>query len=394
VTGVWRVLALIQWLVFIRLVARLARVIYARPAPGCVTTAHDTGRVTVTVPVLNEVERLEPCLVDLERQGSLVHEIIVVDGGSTDGTQELVERHAARDSRMRLLDAPPRPSGWNGKAWGLQSGLESARPDSEWIVTVDADVRMRPDATSFSTGLARDHDWSAMSLATSQVTSTAGLSLLHPAMLTTLVYRFGIPGAGRTSLADVQANGQFAVYRRNDLDRLGGFARVRNSICEDVTLAREFHAAGLSVGFVESGDLARTEMHRDGWDCWRNWPRSLPLRDRFTVWSSPLRLAEAAIAQALPLPVMLMTMVVPGLPPSLRLSSLALVMTRLGVLAGTRRAYVSPGWTYWLSPLSDLAVYGAIFASLLRRRHVWRGQELETADFKSTSTKAGELRCV
>jgi len=49
---------------------------------------------------------------------------------------------------------------------------------------------------------------------------------------------------------------------------------------------------------------------------------------------------------------------------------------RIGVLAGTRRAYRNPAWTYWLSLLADLPVAAALIASALRRRHTWRGRAL------------------
>ena len=50
-------------------------------------TSSEHEQVSVIVPVLNERTRLEPCLDGLIAQGREVAEIIVVDGGSDDGTQ-------------------------------------------------------------------------------------------------------------------------------------------------------------------------------------------------------------------------------------------------------------------------------------------------------------------
>src|SRR4051794_41608475 len=82
------------------------------------------GGITVIVPVLDERNRLAACLDGLLVQGAEVAEILVVDGGSRDGTPELVGAYRARDCRVRLLDASPVPVDWNGKPWGLQVGLE------------------------------------------------------------------------------------------------------------------------------------------------------------------------------------------------------------------------------------------------------------------------------
>ena len=85
---------------------------------------------TVLIPVLNEAARLEPCLAGIAASGPVVAEILVIDGGSTDGTQALIADWAKRDSRIGLIDASPVPADWNGKAWGLHVGLEQSSPAS------------------------------------------------------------------------------------------------------------------------------------------------------------------------------------------------------------------------------------------------------------------------
>jgi dolichol-phosphate mannosyltransferase len=81
----------------------------AQPGPSA-------GTVAALVPVLDERLRLGPCLEGLLAQPPSLVQIVVSDGGSTDGTQELVRSYAARDARIRLIDASPVPAGWNGKA--------------------------------------------------------------------------------------------------------------------------------------------------------------------------------------------------------------------------------------------------------------------------------------
>jgi dolichol-phosphate mannosyltransferase len=370
-----RLVALIQLMSLVRLGVRLARGVGARSIAPRAVTQNQAEPISIIVPVLNEVDRLEPCLGGLLAQEGPVLEILIVDGGSDDGTRELVRSAGARSQRLRLVDAPPRPNGWNGKAWGIQCGLLAADPQACWIATVDADVRLAPAAVTSAVDFAAEGGYATLSVATRQLTRTPGLSMLHPAMLATLVYRFGIPGSRPRTIMDVQANGQFAIYWRRELERLGGFERARASICEDVTMAREFFSAGLAAGFAEAGDLARTEMHRDALDCIRNWPRSLPVRDQHVLWSSPLRVLEAASTQAFPLLVTIAGLFF-DLPRTLRIVNLALLVARVGTLFGTRRAYVAPSWTYWLSPLLDILAYGAIFMSLARRQQSWRGQRL------------------
>jgi dolichol-phosphate mannosyltransferase len=346
-------------------------------APGGPPAAE---RTAIVVPTLNESARLTPCMECLLAQGPEVAEILVVDGGSSDGTQALVRQFAARDARVRLLDASPVPDGWNGKAWGLDYGARRVAPDLPWILTVDADTRPAPGLARALLAYGMRSSDAAFSIAARQDIRSAGEGLLHPSLLTTLVYRFGPPGRATRRVSEAQANGQCFLFRRAPLETVGGFAAVRESICEDVTIARLLVASGYAVGFYEAGDLIRTRMY-EGWrETWSNWTRSLPMRDRYFGAAGVVGLLEVTFAQALA-PWTLLALLAIRRPPSpLRVALLAvtwaLTALRLGTLVGAARAYVSRPWTYWLSPLCDIPVALALWRSATRRAHVWRGRAL------------------
>src|SRR5688500_10594236 len=62
--------------------------------------------VTVAIPVFNEALHIDACLdaVDAQTYGNVV-EVLIVDGGSTDATREIVAR---RGGKVRLLHNPRR----------------------------------------------------------------------------------------------------------------------------------------------------------------------------------------------------------------------------------------------------------------------------------------------
>ncbi len=398
------------------------------PVPG--------ERISVIVPVLDERWRVMPCLEGLMTQPSEVQEILVVDGGSSDGTQSVVRTAAERDARIRLVDASPIPADWNGKAHGLQTGLLHADPLSNWILTMDADVQPRPDLSRSLLAHVRRSGVALQGVATRQDVAGAADGLLHPALLTTLVYRHGIPGHDSSNVHEVQANGQCSLFRREVLDRLGGFALARDSRCEDVTMARAVAQARHPVGFHEADNLVEASMYGNWRETWQNWPRSLTLRDRFWGLGGRLGLAEVTLAQGLPLvllaaelawrgrarsqavapkvegkqekqdvlepPVPRATPIAGG-PGSftggcgsdkanrrstrhvLRVVNIVLLAMRLGILAGTRRAYDRPPFTYWLSPLVDFPVALRLWQSALQRTHTWRGRTLVPEDVWSVT---------
>ncbi|GAC1540469.1 MAG: glycosyltransferase family 2 protein [Candidatus Velthaea sp.] len=339
----------------------------------------EPGSIAVVVPVLNEEARLGPCLEGLIASGPAVREILVVDGGSTDATAALIARFAARDARIRLVDAAPVPADWNGKAWGLDRGLHASSPDVTWIATIDADVRPKGELVARMAAHAKATGLPALSIATRQELGDAGEGLLHPAMLTTLVYRYGLPGHAAARVEDVQANGQCFIARRDVLRTTDAFGAARASLCEDVTAARVIVRAGHRVGFYEAGDLVVVRMHANWQETWTNWPRSLTLRDDVAPRLAALGLAEIALVQAAPLPLLLAALASQGGTTAAHILfpiETVLLMIRLGVLAGTYRAYRNPPWTYWLSPLADVPVALALIVSALRRRHTWRGRTL------------------
>ena len=107
-------------------------------------------------------------------QSEAVAEILVVDGGSSDGTQSIVESYGSRDRRVRLIDASPVPWDWTGKAWGLYVGLKNTDRRSDWVLCIDADVRSSPLLVSSLLAHAERTGISTFSVATRQHLSSLG----------------------------------------------------------------------------------------------------------------------------------------------------------------------------------------------------------------------------
>jgi dolichol-phosphate mannosyltransferase len=165
-------LGALQIILALRVVLRLVRSaggvrIEAAAAPR-------SERVSIIVPILNERVRIKACLDGLMGQSGAVAEILMVDGGSSDGTQSIVERYGSRERRVRLIDASPVPCNWTGKAWRLFVGLENTDPRSNWVLCIDADVRCSPLLVSSLLAHAERTGISTFSVATRQQLSCLG----------------------------------------------------------------------------------------------------------------------------------------------------------------------------------------------------------------------------
>lgn len=92
--------------------------------------------LSVVLPVVNERDNLReliPQLNALAKRLHLSHELIVVDGGSTDGTQATAAELGAQVVKERRC----------GYAGALETGFDEARGD--YVLTLDADMSHDPD---------------------------------------------------------------------------------------------------------------------------------------------------------------------------------------------------------------------------------------------------------
>jgi len=397
--GLVPVLATVQGIALLRVAWRLIATSRGRRIPVVQEVPEMTGAVSVIVPVLNEAGRLAPCLAGLREQGKGVAEVLVVDGGSTDGTRAVFDRAARDDPRLRWIDASPVPDDWNGKAWNLEAGRQALAEGTRWVLTIDADVRPERGLVPSLLAMAGAAGLHAVTVAAPQRLADAADGLLHPALLATLVLRYGIPGTIPDRPEDVQANGQCFLVSRDALAAVGGFAGGRHSLVEDVTLGRDLVRGGYRLLFAEpqeAGSLLQVAMYGSAGETWRGWTRSLPLRDASAGAGWWGRMADMTLVQGLPLPVLALLVIAggtfwrdrrgPGMPDAasgavagvqaLRMMSLAALVMRLGLLVGMRRAYRQPPITFWLSPLLDPAAVGKLWAQALRREHQWRGRTI------------------
>ena len=61
-------------------------------------------KVSVVIPSLNVAGYVRECLDSVLGQTLSDIEVLVVDAASTDGTHEIIEEYALKDSRVTLLD--------------------------------------------------------------------------------------------------------------------------------------------------------------------------------------------------------------------------------------------------------------------------------------------------
>ncbi|WP_138505797.1 2'-O-glycosyltransferase CruG [Nostoc sp. PA-18-2419] len=364
------------------------------------------GRVSVVVPTLNEALRISPLLAGLTHQSYEVREIIVVDSNSSDGTPDLVKATQQKDPRFRLMTDDPLPSGWVGRPWALHNGFICSSEGSEWFLGLDADIQPHSGLVAGLVKTAEAQDYDLVSLSPQFILKYPGECWLQPALLMTLLYRFDPAGINTQQPERVMANGQCFLCRRSVLVAVGGYSCASGSFCDDVTLARNIAVQGYKVGFLDGAKLLKVRMYEGAMETWKEWGRSLDLKDAtsrsqlwgdlwllFAVQGLPFliiltyflishpqqtRLISQRFAEVPPV-VATGVASVPA-PPLLLLGlNLFLLVIRFGMLIAIAPSYdrqnAKGSWLFWLSPLADPIAVLRIFLSAFRTPREWRGRK-------------------
>ena len=92
--------------------------------------------VSVIIPVLNGVRTLGDCLQSLIRQTFRSFEVVLVDGNSTDGSQELAKRLLTESHNTFVLESKPD----SGVYEAMNRGIELAK--GEWLYFLGSDDQL------------------------------------------------------------------------------------------------------------------------------------------------------------------------------------------------------------------------------------------------------------
>ena len=107
-------------------------------------------RLSVVMSVFNGEPWIEDCLASLASQQLANYELIIIDDGSTDASASILQAHAERDSRIRLI-----VQRHQGLVAALNRGLKLA--SAPWVARMDIDDLAVPSRFSAQLALAEQH---------------------------------------------------------------------------------------------------------------------------------------------------------------------------------------------------------------------------------------------
>lgn len=259
--------------------------------------------VSVIVPCRNEARFLGACLDSVLRSDYPASrmEVLVADGFSQDGSQAVIDRFAAQDSRVQRIENPQRIT-----PAALNRALRRAR--GEIVMRLDAHAAIAPDYIRRAVGYLED--WNADNVGGSMRTLPQTSGFFAEPVRVALTHRFGVGnsrfrvGAGRPVWVDTVFAG---CWRREVFERIGGFnEQLERS--QDMEFSQRLRRAGgriLLAPEIESRYYVRATLGafwRHNWSngVWAVLPfayaAGVPVRWRHLV---PLAFVTALIAASL-----------------------------------------------------------------------------------------------
>ena len=173
--------------------------------------------LSIIIPTLNEAAAVDATLAALQPLRAAGYELIVVDGGSVDGTAQWAAAHVDA-----LLQAP------RGRARQMNAGARAAQGAVLWFLHADS----LPSAQAgqlIVDGLARSgRDWGRLDVQ---------LSGNHP-LLRVVERLMNL----RSRITGIATGDQGVFVRRDVFERLGGFPDIE--LMEDIALSRAVKRVG------------------------------------------------------------------------------------------------------------------------------------------------------
>ena len=232
--------------------------------------------LTVVIPAFNEANNISACLLSVLASASPCRDwsVVVVDDESTDETVDNAIGTGSADPRFSLIKAGPRPGQerWVGKNWACCQAAEQV--SSDWLLFIDADVRLQPDALQRALAQALKEKADLLSLAPRLSCGCLSEWMVQPIMASLLGLGFPILETNDPLSTVAFAAGPFMLFRASTYERIGGHRALAGEVVEDLALARAIKAGGHRLRYLLGLDAVDLRMYADLAALWEGWTKN------------------------------------------------------------------------------------------------------------------------
>ena len=232
-------------------------------------------KVSIILAARNEEETLPAALQSLLALEYPEIEIVLVDDDSRDRTGAIADewtRNPAARGRLKILHNQLLPPNWHGKVHALH--LAASAATGEWIVATDADMVFHPAILRVAMSCALERGVQFLSIVPELEFGSFWEKVVLPAFAFLITSLFPLHFVNDPKSSRALAAGAFILMKREDLNALGGYARLKNVLIEDLRLAELFKRHGRRIYLAASRGLLHTRMYSSGGEMFEGLSRS------------------------------------------------------------------------------------------------------------------------
>ena len=241
----------------------MAGVTILRPASQPVTLPA-LPRVSIILAARNEQATLPATLESLLSLDYPDYEVILVDDDSDDRTGAIADEWMERpgsQGKLRVIHNRELPAGWRGKVHAMSLAERAA--SGEWVLATDADVVFHPSLLRQAVILALRKDARLLSLTPELEMQSLAEKVVMPAFGLLLFLMFPPRLVNHSRSRRALAAGAFLLMRREVLDSLGGYPKLRDTLIEDLRMAELFKHHGHRIYLAVTQGVFRTRMYQN-----------------------------------------------------------------------------------------------------------------------------------
>lgn len=254
--------------------------------------------ISILVPARNEAHRvLEKSISSMLDQTYQNYELIVLNDRSTDDTQKILKKLKAQNSKLKIIEGKEPEKDWLGKPHALKQAFENS--NGEWILTADADIIFAPETLETVVDYAEKNNFDALTLIPKQIFGSFWEKLFMPVFGWFCLLAMPLHRVNDPNRKESMGVGNFFIFRREVLEKIGGFESVKSEVAEDLKLAEIIKNKKFKLR-IDYAEFIETRMYSGFREIWEGFTKNLFSGMKFSVAKTIFGSLSVLVFGALP----------------------------------------------------------------------------------------------
>ncbi len=233
----------------------------------------DYPLVSVIIPARNEENNLPSLLESMIHQSYDNIEILVLDDRSTDKTWEIIEEYALLDKRIKAYKTKEKKYSSHGKINAMLTLIEKAK--GKYLLCTDADTIHKEESILNALKIMESQNLDILSGFPRELSSSYFARTIIASMIFSNVciphFLFNTLNVSTFAIGI----GQFIMMKRSSNDEVGGYEGIKDEICDDISIIKEFMKKKKKYGFTTLSDHVSCRMYSTQKEAFSGIERSL-----------------------------------------------------------------------------------------------------------------------